>query len=496
LIGNALADSANFQELKKKSLNSIGTLICRQFVTKLIYLVANIVLARMLAPQVFGVFAIVSFVVQFFSIFGDVGIGAALIQKKDELNREELSSLFWLQQLLVWIVAAIAFAAAPLVLRFYPTLPPVGVWLIRAMAFGFILSSLKTVPAILMERNIDFNRIALIDVAESLSFHGAAIAFAMAGYEVWSFVWAAVIRSVLGVVVVYSISSWRPGLYFNFDSIRGLLRFGLPYQGNNILAFVKDAITPVFVGTYAGAAAVGYVNWARNFAFAPLMISEVFGKVAFPSFSRIQEDRALLARTVERSIRMMTVVLFPVSSLMVALGPQLIQVLFTDKWLPALGAYYFYCTSPLVIGFMLPMFSALLALGRSMVVLRMTVLLLFLEWGLGVFFVTLTDFNGIAFSQPIIAAIFFCIYHRVLAKEGVYLRVWRNIVSQLGAASGASLLVWAIARQFQSTLLLLMMSGILGLCLYVAVLALFKKALLGEFIEYLTKIVKKESTSP
>lgn len=495
MADSGISGQDSFQALKKKSLNSIGTLICRQFATKLIYLVANIVLARMLAPQVFGIFAIVSFVVQFFSVFGDVGIGAALIQKKDELRPEELSTIFWLQQLLVWVVALIAFAAAPLVLRFYPTLPPVGVWLVRAMALGFMLSSLKTVPAILMERKIEFNRIALIDVSESLSFHGAAIAFALAGYEVWSFVWAAVIRSILGVVVVYSISSWRPTLCFNFAAIRGLLRFGLPYQGNNILAFIKDAVTPVFVGSYAGAAAVGYVNWARNFAFAPLMISEVFGKVAFPSFSRIQEDRELLARTVERSIRMMTLVLFPVSALMIALGPQLIHVLFTDKWLPALPAYYFYCTSPLVIGFMLPMFSALLALGRSMVVLRMTVLLLFLEWGLGIFFVTISDFNGIAFNQPIIAGIFFCIYHRVLAKEGVHLRVWRNIMHQLGAACIASLLVGAIARQFPPNLLLLIISGILGLGLYGAVLLLLKRALLAELIEYLAKIVKKESAS-
>lgn len=486
----------DFQEIKKKSLNSIGTLVCRQFATKLIYLISSIVLARMLAPHVFGIFAIVCFVVQFFSVFGDVGIGAALIHKKDELSREELASIFWLQQLLVWGVAIIVFVAAPLVLRFYPTLPPVGVWLIRAMALGFILSSLKTVPTILMERNIEFNRIAAIDVTESLSFHLTAIAFAFAGYEVWSFVLAAIIRSVLGVVVVYSISSWRPVFCFRFDSIRGLLRFGLPYQGNNILAFLKDAVTPVFVGSYAGAAAVGYVNWARNFAFAPLMISEVFGKVAFPSFSRIQEDRELLARTVERSIRMMTLVLFPISLLMIALGPQLIRVLFTEKWLPAIGAYYFYCTSPLVIGIMLPMFSALLALGESMVVLRMTVLLLFLEWGLGILFVTLTDFNGIAFSQPIISGIFFGIYYWVLARNGVILNIWRNIAGQFGSACYAGLIVGTLARQFQPSMEMLILNGVLGMILYGFVLICWQKTLLVEFRDYLSQIVNKKCAAP
>jgi len=494
--GIDLESEDSFQQLKSKSLSGIGSLFYRQLATKIIYLVANIVLARMLAPQIFGVFAIVSFVVQFFSVFGDVGIGAALIQKKGDLDRDELSTIFWLQQFLVWGVALAAVVAAPLALKVYPTLPPVGVWLIRVMAAGLVLASLKTVPAILLERNIEFNRIAIIDVAESLSFHGAAIAFALAGYEVWSFVWAALIRSLLGVLVVYSISPWRPDFRFRFGAVRGLLGFGLPYQGNNILAFIKDALTPIFLGSYAGAAAVGYVNWARNLAFAPLMLSEIFGKIAFPSFSRIQENRELLSRTVERSIRMMTLILFPVSALMVALGPQMIRVIYTEKWLPAIGAYYFYCTSPLVIGFMLPMYSALLALGKSMVVLRMTVLLLFLEWGIGILCVTLTDFNGIAFSQPVISGIFFVIYYRNLAREGVFLDVWCNISGQLGAAAVTGLLAGMSARQFSPTILSLVLHGAFGLLVYGVCLTLFRRPLLLEFREYLEKIVRKDSVTP
>jgi len=483
-------EQASFQELKKKSLNSIGTLICRQFATKLIYLVANIVLARMLAPQVFGVFAIVSFVVQFFSVFGDVGIGAALIQKKDELNREELSSIFWLQQLLVWVVAAIAFAAAPLVLSFYPTLPPVGVWLIRAMALGFILSSLKTVPAILMERNIDFNRIALIDVTESLSFHGAAIAFAMAGYEVWSFVWAAVIRSVLGVVVVYSISSWRPGWHFNFNSIRGLLRFGLPYQCNNILAFVKDAVTPLFIGSYAGAAAVGYVNWARNFAFAPLMISETFGRVAFPAFSRLQDDKELLGRTIERSIRMMTVVMFPVTALMMALAPEITHLVYTDKWLPGILAFYFYCTSPMGIGLFLPLYSGILSQGNARVIMYLIIGLVIFEWGIGVPCVLKFGFVGVAMTQPITASLNTYLYQLVLKRNGIRINVIRNIMPQLFAAVIAGLGIKYVVSWLMVDFLSLGVLLSAGVITYLLILFSVKKEIIDEFIDYSKSIIR------
>jgi hypothetical protein len=107
--------------------------------------------ARLLAPQVFGIYAIVSFVVTFFSTFSDIGIGAALIQKKGNLSREELSTTFWLQQILAWCVVGVVLVIAPLALLVYPSLPPAGVWLIRAMAVSFVFVSLKTIPAILME---------------------------------------------------------------------------------------------------------------------------------------------------------------------------------------------------------------------------------------------------------------------------------------------------------------------------------------------------------
>ena len=123
-----------FQEIKARSLSAIGPLLVRQVLTKLIFFVANIALARLLVPQIFGVYAIVSFIVQFFSIFGEFGLGAVLIQKKDQLEQCELSSIFWFQQAVAWCMAVILILSAPLLVTFYPSLPPAGVWLVRAMA--------------------------------------------------------------------------------------------------------------------------------------------------------------------------------------------------------------------------------------------------------------------------------------------------------------------------------------------------------------------------
>ncbi len=480
---------SEFSELKKQSLTGIGSLLKRQLFVTGITFASTIVLARILAPHLFGVYAIVAFVVQFFSMFSDVGIGAALIQKKDKLNNEELSTIFWLQQILVFIVVILVFLAAPLVLRIYTTMPPESVWFIRVMALSFLFTSLKTVPAILMERAIDFNKVAWVDILESASFQVTAISLALAGFGVWSFIVAALIQSVLGVILIYALSSWRPSFQYNFNSARSLIGFGLPYQGNTILSFIKDAVTPLFIGAYAGAAAVGYVNWARNLAFAPLMLSNSFGRVAFPAYARLQYDKKLLQDAVERSIRMMTLVMFPITTMLFALGPEITNVVFTDKWRPGLLAFYFYLTSPVVIGIMLPLYSAILSLGKSPVLLKMSSLLLVLEWGLGVPFVLSFGYNGISFNQPIIAVIFYFVYKHILAEDSLHVSVVKNVYSQLIAAVLSGIAVKMMISILAAGIISLIASFAAGSILYFLIIYYIKKEMMIEVVQYIKEII-------
>jgi O-antigen/teichoic acid export membrane protein len=488
-------DPDYFQDLKSKSLAGIGSLLRRQIFVYGFFFLGNIVLARILVPQLFGIYAIVAFVVQFFSTFSDVGIGAALIQKKDKLNSEELSTIFWLQQILVFIVVILVYLAAPLVLRIYTTMPPESVWLIRVMALSFLFTSLKTVPAILMERAIDFNKVAWVDISESAAFQVTAISLALTGFGVWSFIVAALIQSVIGVILIYSLSSWRPSFQYNFDAARGLIGFGLPYQGNTILSFIKDAVTPLFVGAYAGAAAVGYVNWARNLAFSPLMLSQSFGRVAFPAYARLQHDKILLQDAVERSIRMMTLIMFPITTTLFALGPEITHVIFTDKWRPGLLAFYFYCTSPCIIGIMLPLYSAILSLGKSNILLKMASLLLVLEWGLGVPFVLTFGYNGISFSQPIIGVIFYFIYKHILSEDMMHVSVIKNIYSQSMAAVLSGIVVKIMISMLTASIVSLIASFIAGSILYVLILYLIKKEILLEVEQYIKEIIGGRQTN-
>jgi O-antigen/teichoic acid export membrane protein len=475
--------------LGNKSIAGVGFMLRRQLAGKAIFIAGNIVLARLLSPQDFGAYAVIAFTLQFFATFADVGLGAALIQKKEDATNEEVATTFWIQQMLVLTVILLIFILSPILPVIYTSLSHETVWVVRTMAIAFIFTSLKTIPLIFMERSLEFRKIAAVELLEQVVFFSSAILFAWSGLQIWSFVYATILKEMTGCAAVYALSVWRPILSFRLESVRGLMRFGLPFQGNNLLNFVKEGVTPLLVGGISGAAGVGYVTWARSFAFTPLFVSESFGRVAFPAFSLIRDDRALLTSSVERSIRMMTLVLFPVTFIMAVFASDITRIFFSEKWMPGLGAFYLYCTSPIMIGMMLPMYSAILSLGRSGLLLRQTFILVVLEWGLGIPFVMMFGYTGIAINQPIITAIFFFIYRRVLFKEGVVPKIVHNVWRQLITALIAAAAIRLMALLVTVTVVTLPIFVAAGFVIFIGLMYVTGKKLVSEFKDNLAVII-------
>ncbi len=469
--------------LKSKVLIGLGSLLQRQFLVKGGTLLGNIILARLLLPSKFGIYGIVAFIVQCFSSFGDVGFGPALIQKKGELQREELSTAFWTQIILVSLTVAGLWLVAPFVHRLYPTLPPHAPWLVRGLGLSLLFLSSKSIPVILMERALDFQRIALIEVLETAVFHVIAITLAIYHWEEWSFILAAIGRGFCGATLAYFLSSWRPEWMFRPSFVRPLVSFGLPYQLNFAVGFLKDAVAPLFVGAYIGTEAVGYLTWARTYAFTPLLLSESYGRIAFPALSRIQSERPLLTRAIEDSIRMLTFLMVPLTGMGMALAEPATAYLFGETWMAGLPAFYFYCTSPLAVGIFLPMYSGILALGHSRLILSMTGLLLVLEWGLGVPFILRYGFVGLAMNQPIIAAIFYFVYKRALAKEDIRPRILANVGMVLLATACGGALTWATSRGMGVRGFSVFPLFGVGLAVVYGLIYLFQPTLIREFWE-------------
>jgi len=124
------------------------------FVIQLVSFASNLLLTIFLSPSVFGVYFVVRAAIAFLSYFSDIGLAAALIQKKEEITEEELRTTFTIQQVLVGTVVILALILSPFIAKFY-NLKSEEILLYQALAyFLFLLSSLKTIPSIILERNL------------------------------------------------------------------------------------------------------------------------------------------------------------------------------------------------------------------------------------------------------------------------------------------------------------------------------------------------------
>lgn len=390
--------------IKNKAILGVFTLTFRRLLLKIIDTVGVIYLARLLSQESFGIFGIISFVVfTFLSFFSDVGFGAALIQKKD-VSDADLKTTFTVQQLLVTLLLVVAWASSPYIAHLY-NLGEQGGWLIRVLSLSLFLTSFKTVPSILLERQLRFELLVIPELVETIAYNAIAVIMASRGFGVWSLVFAVLARAVLGAITLNLISPWKIGWRLEKQSLHDLLHFGIPYQLNSVLALLKDNLTPTIIALWYGPAAVAYVNLAQNISSRPLEIGTIVSRITFPTYSRIQDDKDRLKRWIEKSIHLMSTIYFPAIIGLIVTARPILEFLYaskSDKWLPALPTLLWFLTAAIPVVITTTYTNAIYATGHPKVVLALMTLYTALTWGLGLPLIHYFGFVGIAITVFII----------------------------------------------------------------------------------------------
>src|SRR3989339_124026 len=427
----------DLHNLKSRAFKGVFTLPFRRLLLKIIDTVGIIFLARALTQDVFGIFGIISFVVfTFLSFFSDIGFGAALIQKKTELTDDDTRTTFTIQQTLVTALLIIAWIVSPGLANFYH-LGLQGVWLIRVLSFSLFLTSFKTIPSIILERQLKFEKLVIPEIAETIIYNALAVYLALHGYGVWSLVVAILARTIVGAILLNLIAPWNIGWGFSAPAARALLSFGVPYQTNSVLALIKDNITPTLIAYCYGPAAVGFVNLAQNIATRPMEIINIFSRVMFPAYSRIQHDSVRLCRWIEKSVSFMAYLYMPaITGLLITARP-ILEYLYADKsskWLPSLPTLLLFLAGAYPIIITTTYTNALYALGKPKVVLALMAIYTVMTWALGAPLIYKYGFVGIAIAGFIITYLTLPIVI-VQMRRVVAVDTWESLKKPLLASS-------------------------------------------------------------
>ena len=429
--------------LRGRTLRSFLLLGAQRVVGVVVTAGGSIALARLLTPEVFGLYAILVFVITAGVRASELGLGAALIQRRDLDPAAALGVAFTATFGLALALGAAIAAAAPLVAR-WPGVSSDVTAPVRWLALLVVLSSLRMPAMVLLERRLAYLPLTVAETADTVTFHAVAIAAAIAGAGLWSFVMGALAARVVNLVVLWGAARWRPTLRWSWRELAPVMKFGILFQGSILVAIAGDAVVPIFVTAWSGVTGVGFLNWAATLAFLPLQVVSIAGRVLFPALSSLQADRERFAEATARALNRVTAVLYPAAALLLAGADPVVRLIFGEAWLPAIPAVRCFCLSAIIGGTSTIFVHALYSLGRADIVFRLNLASAVLLWLITLVLVPWLGFVGFAVASVSLACAgvsYTALSVRRLAPVRVLPAVRVPLAASLGSAAVLAALV-------------------------------------------------------
>jgi O-antigen/teichoic acid export membrane protein len=291
---------------------------------------ATIVLARLLTPQDYGLVGMVGVIAGFISIFKDLGLASATIQKA-EVNEAQINTLFWVNIVFSTAIMILTAALAPLVARFYGE--PRLVWITVAYAAGFLLSGLTVQHEALLKRRMRFTALALTEIFSLLVAISVAIVLALYGATYWALVFSHLSRGVAYALSVWIACGWRPGAPSINSGVRSMLAFGGNLTGFSVINYFARNLDNLLIARFWGSEQLGLYERAYQVLLFPIdQMNAPIAYVAVPALSRMVDspDRYRLAYL--RILEKVAILTMPLMAFLIATADWMVLLVLGPKW--------------------------------------------------------------------------------------------------------------------------------------------------------------------
>lgn len=462
--------------MDKSSQSVLSNLIWRfmeRCGSQLISFVVSVVLARLLAPELYGSIALVTVITSILQVFVDSGMANALIQKKDT-DDLDYSSVFYFNLVFCLVLYLGLFLAAPFIARVYEdgSLVPV----IRVLGLTLVVSGVKNVQQAYVSKTMQFRRFFFATLGGTLFSAVVGISMAYMGYGIWALVMQQLLNAAVNTAILWLTVGWKPRLAFSFTRLAGLISYGWKLLVSALLDTVYNKLYQLVVGIVYSSADLAYYNKADQL---PVLVVENINSsidsVLLPVLSAEQDKRLVVREMTRRAIKMSTYVMMPMMAGLAACAEPLVRLLLTEKWLPCVPYMQIFCVCYAFYPLHTANLNAIKAMGRSDMFLYLElvkkavgILALVITMYMGVFYMALSRiFTGVL-SQLINA------FPNKKLLDYPYLEQLKDmapsiLLSALMAA-GVYLLTFLGLNDFATLALQL----ICGVALYVALSMLFR----------------------
>ncbi|RJP15558.1 MAG: colanic acid exporter [Candidatus Abyssobacteria bacterium SURF_5] len=358
--------------LRQKTITGVIWSALMQFGQLTAWFLVTVLLARLLTPKDFGLIGMVTVFTGFAVLINEFGFGSALIQRQD-IEERHLNSVFWLNVVTGFAFTVLFIAASPLIARLYnePALIP----LTSVVALSFAISSLKVVQHALLNKSMDFRRLAIINVAAVFVAGLIAVGMALTGFGVWSLVANLLIMASIQVLLMWRLSRWRPKFEWDTQAIRELFGFSANLVGFRVLNYWTSNADNLLIGKFISAAALGIYGRAYEFRILPLVLgSWVLDKVMFPALSAIQHDKRRVKQFFLRGNRTIALLTFPMMMGLLVIARPFTLAVFGQKWEAAIIIIQIFCVEAMGRSILTTSGWIYLSQGRTDIQLRWEIL--------------------------------------------------------------------------------------------------------------------------
>lgn len=305
----------------------------------------GVILARILSPTDFGIIASCVVFIEVGNTLVAASYTSGLIQKKD-IEKKDLSTGFILQLLtsvfILSCIIAISFIAAKIMKN--PMVQPV----LSVLSINFILLAFRGMPTVLVQRELNFQLLAKIGLAEKVCFGIVASMAAFMGSGVWSLVVGTLTARALHTLIILYYSGWRPSLQFDKVSAISILKISARFAVKDILDELARNVGFFLVGWRLGVRSLGFYSRAYNLMTLPVTnFSKSLENVLFPAFSQIQDDKERLKSGLLKSSAIIAMTTFPILIGLSLTAPIFIPVIYGIKWLPTVVPLQIICIAGL-----------------------------------------------------------------------------------------------------------------------------------------------------
>lgn len=290
-----------------------------------------IVLARLLEPRAFGLVAIAVTITAVLDYIQESGVGAALIQRRDDVKRAAASALVWSSSAGL-LLATLCFATAPWLARAFGA--PAATNVIRAMSLLLVIRGVSIGPGSMLDRDMNFRTRTFGELAAGFAQLGISLGLALTGFGVWSLVIGQIAAQAVQSTILWVLAPWRPHPRdASISILREMLRYGRFVSIGNILGLINATLDNLVVGRVLGAASLGVYSVAYRLGDFPTgVVGYAVGRVMFPAYSRLQDDLDAFRHAFVQNMERVALLALPTSVALFVYADPIVSVLLGGKW--------------------------------------------------------------------------------------------------------------------------------------------------------------------